>query len=39
VEGLSALDTVTREVRDTRRTLDAYLDRYSRYGARGAVPG
>jgi hypothetical protein len=26
-------------VRDTRRTLDAYLDRYSRYGARRAVRG
>ena len=37
-EGLSALDAVTREVRDTRRTLDAYLDRYSRYCAREAVP-
>lgn len=33
-EGLSALDTVTREVLDTRRTLDAYLDRYSRYSER-----
>ncbi len=29
-EGLIALDGVIREVRDTRRTLDAYLDRYSR---------
>lgn len=36
-EGLSALETVTREVRDTRRTLDAYLDRYSRYSEREAV--
>ena len=39
VEGVSALDAVTHEVRDTRRTLDAYLDRYSRYGARRAVRG
>jgi poly-beta-hydroxybutyrate-responsive repressor len=38
-EGLSALDTVTREVRDTRRTLDAYLDRYSRFSPQGAVRG
>jgi len=38
-EGLSALDAFTREVRDTRRTLDAYLDRYSRYAARDAVQG
>jgi PadR family transcriptional regulator, regulatory protein PadR len=29
-EGLVALDAVISEVRDTRRTLDAYLDRYSR---------
>jgi PadR family transcriptional regulator PadR len=36
-EGLSALDAVTREVRDTRRTLDAYLDRYSRYSERTVV--
>jgi PadR family transcriptional regulator PadR len=36
-EGLSALDEVTREVRDTRRTLDAFLDRYSRHSARQAM--
>jgi PadR family transcriptional regulator PadR len=36
-EGLSALDAVTREVRDARRTLDAYLDRYSRFSQREAV--
>jgi PadR family transcriptional regulator PadR len=35
--GLSALDAVTREVRDTRRTLDAYLDRYSRFADRERV--
>ncbi len=34
-DGLAALDAVTRELRDTRRTLDAFLDRYSRHdGAR-----
>jgi poly-beta-hydroxybutyrate-responsive repressor len=37
-EGLAALDSLTREVLDTRRTLDAYLDRYSRSGRREAVP-
>ena len=36
-EGLAALEAVAREMRDTRRTLDAYLDRYSRYGARPAM--
>lgn len=36
-EGLAALDAVTREVRDTRRTLDAYLDRYSRFSRREAA--
>jgi DNA-binding PadR family transcriptional regulator len=38
-EGLAALDAFTREVRDTRRTLDTYLDRYSRCAGRDAVPG
>jgi poly-beta-hydroxybutyrate-responsive repressor len=28
-EGQAALDALTAEVRDTRRTLDTYLDRYS----------
>lgn len=31
-EGLFALDSVTKEVRDARRTLDVFLDRYSRQG-------
>jgi PadR family transcriptional regulator PadR len=38
-EGLSTLDVLTAEVRDTRRTLDAYLDRYSRFDRRDAVQG
>jgi PadR family transcriptional regulator, regulatory protein PadR len=36
-EGLAALDELTRDVRDTRRTLDAFLDRYSRYPRPAAV--
>lgn len=38
-EGLAALDAMTREVRDTRRTLDVYLDRYSRFSRQEAVRG
>jgi poly-beta-hydroxybutyrate-responsive repressor len=38
-DGHAALDAVTRELRDTRRTLDAFLDRYSRHRAGRSVAG
>jgi poly-beta-hydroxybutyrate-responsive repressor len=36
-EGQAALDALTAEVRDTRRTLDTYLDRYSQVDQQGDV--
>lgn len=38
-DGHAALAAVTRELRDTRRTLDAFLDRYSRHGAGRTATG
>jgi PadR family transcriptional regulator, regulatory protein PadR len=38
-DGCAALDAVTCELRDTRRTLDAFLDRYSRHGAGRTAAG
>jgi PadR family transcriptional regulator PadR len=38
-DGLAALETVTGDIRDTRRTLDAFLDRYSRHGAGRSAAG
>jgi poly-beta-hydroxybutyrate-responsive repressor len=38
-DGHAALDAVIRELRDTRRTLDSFLDRYSRHAAGRSAAG